>query len=168
MRGRFMTTILALATGLSFLTVLSLAQTTNPKAAPATAASSTKSASLVQKDVPAEFKAAISQLAVAKSSLEKAGDKWGGHRIQAIHFVDAALEATGQSHVVAPGEMNSGPKDEPAAMQSGISSLQSAQSDFEKSGNQWGGKRAKALADISQALKELQAGIDYAKANHTY
>jgi hypothetical protein len=167
MTQKSLRTIIPLLTlGLALFVALSQAQTTSTK--PATTSKAVTPATAVQKDVPAEFKAAVAQMQSAKSSLEKAGDKWGGHRISAIHFIDQGLEATGQTRVTTPNEMSTGPKDEPAAYQKGISDLQSAKSDFEKSGNQWGGKREKAIASIDSALKELQAGIDYAKSHGTY
>lgn len=152
-----------LTIGVGALGMISPAQTANPKPS-ATA----KPAATVQKDVPAEFQAGIKEMLTAKSALEKAGDKWGGHRVQAISLIDQALKAVGQQQARTTTEMDSGPVDEPTAMQNGITALQTAKSDFENAGNQWGGRRAKALSLIDAALKELQLGIDYAKAHGTY
>ncbi len=123
---------------------------------------------VVHADVPAEFKAAIGQLSGAKSSLEKAGDKWGGYRVKAIRSIDQILKEVGDPQVKSHSEMKSGNTDEPAALQSGISQLNAAKSDFQNSGNQWGGRRAKAISLIDQALKDLQLGIEYAKSHKTY
>jgi len=64
--------------------------------------------------------------------------------------------------------MESGPKDEPAEMQNGITSLESAKSDFEESDNEWGGHREKAMSLVGQALDELQLGMECAKSQGTY
>jgi hypothetical protein len=44
-----------------------------------------------QKDKPAEVDRAEQSLHTAKSELEHAGTEWGGHRVQAIKHIDAAL-----------------------------------------------------------------------------
>ena len=44
-----------------------------------------------QKDKPAEVDRAEQSLNTAKGELEKAGAEWGGHRMQAIKHIDAAL-----------------------------------------------------------------------------
>lgn len=119
-------------------------------------------------NVPAEYQSGISALQGAKSALEKAGDKWGGHRVKAIHQIDEALRALGQNPSVSSSEMKSGNTDEPAQLQSGISQLNTAKSDLERAGNQWGGRKAKAITFIDDALRELQVGIEYAKAHKTY
>jgi hypothetical protein len=64
--------------------------------------------------------------------------------------------------------MKSGPKDVPADLQSGIAGLNSTKSDFERAGNQWGGRKAKAISLINEALRELQTGIEFAKSHGTY
>lgn len=156
MQRSFKTMVLVIAASLSVSSAVSLAETQKAKGA------------AVQRDVPAEFQAAISEMQSAKSSLEKAGDKWGGHRVKAIGFIDQALRVVGNPPAPSKTEMESGPKDEPAEMDSGRTALQSAESDFERSGNEWGGRRAKAMSLIHQALEELQLGIDFAKSHGTY
>ncbi len=155
-------TVLVLAAGMS-ISGLSLAQVAIPRQP-----GMTRPAGQTSANVPAEFKTGIADLFSAKSSLEKAGDRWGGHRVKAIHMIDEALRATGQPVTSNRNEMKSGPQDEPAALESGVSSLNSAKSAFEQSGNQWGGRREKAVSFINGALQELQVGIEYAKAHHTY
>jgi hypothetical protein len=161
-------TAIALLSSLVAFGASSQAQTANPRMTATPKQATTTKAAAVQADVPAEFRAGIASMIGAKSALEKAGDKWGGHRVQAIHFIDEALKTVGQPQTANPTEMQSGPKDEPAAMESGISQLNNAQSEFEKSGNQWGGRRANALSLIGSAQKELQVGIEYAKSHGTY
>jgi len=161
MQIRPTTVILVLAASLSVSNAVSRAQTTAPKQ-PAKA-----KATAVQ-NVPAEFQAAISQMRTAKGSLQKAGDKWCGHRIKAISLIDRTLRALGQPSTPSQAEMDSGPKDEPTELQDGITALESAKSDFEKSGNEWGGKREKAVSLIGEALNELQLGIECAKSQGTY
>jgi hypothetical protein len=130
--------------------------TTGPKQAQATTAT----------QVPAEFKSGIEALQSAMSSLEKAGDKWGGHRVKAMQLIDRALQQCGQPPTKVAAE--SGNTDEPEALQSGIEALNNAQSDFEKAGSQWGGRKAKAMSLIDDALQELQTGVEYAKSHDTY
>jgi hypothetical protein len=158
--------MLMLAASLSVCGVVSQAQTAAmPRQTPTPRQTQPTT---VQKDVPAEYKSGISALLGAKSALEKAGDKWGGHRVKAIHQIDEALRALGQTPAVSPTEMKSGNTDEPAQMQSGIRQLNTAKSDLERAGNQWGGRKAKAMSYIDDALRELQVGIEYAKAHKTY
>lgn len=137
---------------LSISGTVSRAQTAAPK--PAAKAKG----EAVLKDVPAEFQAAISQIRSAKSSLEKAGDKWCGHRVKAIALIDQTFRVVGQPSAPSQTEMESGPKDEPAEIENGITALESAKSDFEKSDDEWGGRRATAMFLISQALDQLQFG----------
>jgi hypothetical protein len=165
-QGRVRRMVVVLAAGLGVFGVVSQAQTA---AIPRQAAAPRQTQpTTVQKDVPAEYKSGISSLLGAKSALEKAGDKWGGHRVKAIHEIDEALRALGQTPVVSSTEMKSGNTDEPAELQSGISQLNTAKSDFERAGNQWGGRKAKAISYVDEALKQLQVGIEYAKAHKTY
>ena len=118
----------------------------------------------LQANLPGPYRAGIYALLNAKSSLERAGDKWGGHRVKAIHFIDMALQATGHPQAGNRGEMNSGPQDEPAAMQNGTASLQQARGSFAQAG----GRAGNVIGLINQALRELQIGIEYAKSHHTY
>ena len=127
---------------------------------------STATASTQQ--VPAEYQAGIAQLRIAKGYLEKAGDRWGGYRVQAIGSIDHAFEALGVSPESTPNEMASGNVDEPTMMNKGIASLQAAKADFDKAGNGWGGRKTNGLAHINQALQQLQEGITWAKQHKTY
>ena len=45
-----------------------------------------------QRDVPAEVEAARRGLEGARNDLAHAGGDWGGHRMQAINHIDAALK----------------------------------------------------------------------------
>jgi hypothetical protein len=164
----FRTVVLALVSSLSVFGVFSQAQTANPKQTATPKQAPTAQATTVEKDVPAEFKGGIAEMISAKSGLEKAGEGWGGHRVNAMRLIDEALKELGQTQTASPTEMNSGPKDEPTAMNSGITKLQTAKSDFQKAGNEWGGRKAKAVSLVEEALKELQLGIDYAKIHNTY
>jgi hypothetical protein len=89
--------------------------------------------------------------------LEKAGDKWGGHRVKAIALIDKALKACGQTGTHTAGEMKSGATDDAAAMQEGTTELTSAQTVFKNSKNKWGGRTAQVATLIDQSLQELQA-----------
>jgi hypothetical protein len=113
----------------------------------------------IAQNAPVQSQGGVTALLSAKSSLEKAGDRWGGHRVKAIHLIDEALRAAGRPQTESHSEMKSGPQDEPAALESGISSLQSAKSSF---------RGGQVVSLIDQALRELQSGIEYAKAHHTY
>jgi hypothetical protein len=161
-QGRMSIIVVALAASLSVFGVVSQAQTAavpRQTVTPRQAQSGT---------VPAEYQSGISALLGGKSALEKAGDKWGGHRVKAIHQIDEALRALGQTPAVRPAEMKSGNTDEPGQLESGISQLNTAKSDLERAGNQWGGRKAKAISYVDEALKELQVGIEYAKEHKTY
>ncbi|MGA8215697.1 MAG: hypothetical protein WB799_19035 [Candidatus Sulfotelmatobacter sp.] len=161
-RGTLGTAILALLASLGIFAALSQAQMQKPKP-PAT-----KSPTTAQQNVPAEYQAGVEQLRIAKGYLEKAGNKWGGYRIRGIGSIDQVFKAFGVSPESTPDEMQSGNVDEPGMMNSGISSLQTARAGFANAGNDWGGRKEKAVALIDQALKDLQTGIDWAKEHHTY
>ncbi len=104
----------------------------------------------------------------ARASLEKAGNKWGGHRQTAIKLIDQALQACGQTETPDNEEVKSTPADESPAMQAALTQLTNAQADFQNAKNPWDGRRDQALALVKQALSEVQAGIDYAKSHNTY
>jgi hypothetical protein len=119
---------------------------------------------------PAE-NSAIAAMQSAKSALQKAGNKWGGHKVPAIRLINTALADCGQNQTANPAETNSSPgsisvEDERAAMESGMAELNNAKSDFEKVGNSWGACRPEALSLVDQALKELQAGVEFAKSHN--
>jgi hypothetical protein len=157
MTGRTLPTlILALAASLVVSQTLSQAQTSKQ---PATKA---------ETSVPAEYQGGIAELRVAKGYLEKAGDKWCGHRANGISFIDQTFKALGVSTESTPHEMQTGNIDEPGMMNGGMSSLRTAKADIEKVGNDWGGRKERAVKLIDQALKELQEGVDCAKKNKTY
>ena len=159
---RFGTVILAFLATLGVLTMFSQGQTSKPKQ------HATRTATAVQQNVPAEYQGGIAQLRIAKGYLEKAGDKWGGYRVKGIASIDQALKALGVSPESTPHEMESGNVDEPGMMNSGIASLHAAKALFAKAGNNWGGRKAKAVALIDQALRDLQTGINWAKEHKTY
>jgi hypothetical protein len=50
-----------------------------------------------QKDVPAEMQSARRALQNARNDLEHAGGEWGGHRVNAIKHIDAALAEIGEA-----------------------------------------------------------------------
>ena len=154
-RRRLATAILALSASLGVFTAISQAQKPAPNPTSA-------------QNVPAEYQAGIGQMRIAKAYLEKAGDKWGGYRVKAIASIDQAFSALGVNPESTPNEMQSGNTDEPTMMNQGISSLQNAKADFARAGNNWGGRKEKAVGLINQALQELQQGIAWAKAHKTY
>ncbi|HEY1659342.1 MAG TPA: hypothetical protein VGG14_13400 [Candidatus Sulfotelmatobacter sp.] len=161
--GKCGTVILALATTLGVFTTHSQGQTSKPNQATTRSA-----AAAAQQNVPAEYEDGIAQLRVAKGYLEKAGNKWGGYRIKGIGSIDRAFKALGVSPESTPQEMESGNVDEPTMMNSGIASLQEAKADFAKAGNNWGGRKARAVALIDQALQDLQTAISWAQEHQTY
>jgi hypothetical protein len=154
--------IVGLVAGLSVFTALSQAQM------PTSKQPATKAPTSAQRNVPADYQSGVAQLRIAKGYLEKAGDKWGGYRIKGIASINQAFRALGVSPESTPDEMQSGNIDEPGMMNSGISSLQEARTDFANAGSDWGGRREKGVALIDQALKDLQTGIDWAKEHITY
>ena len=104
----------------------------------------------------------------ARASLEKAGNKWGGHKDTAIRLIDQALQACGQAPPSGNAEVKSAAAEQSPAMQAGLTQLTAAQSDFQNAKNPWGGRRDQALALVNQAVTEVQAGIAFAKAHNTY
>jgi hypothetical protein len=160
--SRFGTVVLAVLTTLGAFAGRAQGQTSRQNQA------ATRSAAAVPQNVPAEYQEGIVQLRIGKGYLEKAGDKWGGFRIKGIASIDRAFKALGVSPESTPQEMESGNVDEPTMMNSGITSLQEAKADFAKAGNNWGGRKAKAVALIDQALQDLQTGINWAQEHGTY
>jgi len=106
--------------------------------------------------IPPAIQAGITALESSKASLESAGDKWGGHRIKAIHLINQALKACGQTPAPQSAGTKSNNVDNPAALQAGITQLTAAQKHFTSATDSWGGRRDKALPLIKQALQELQ------------
>src|SRR5579872_565231 len=155
----FGTVIVFLAAMLAVSAAGSQAQTSKPNQA------ATRSAA---QNAPAEYQEGIAQLRIAKGYLEKAGDKWGGYRVKGIASIDRGLKALGVSPESTPQEMESGNIDEPGMMNNGIASLQAAKADFAKAGSNWGGRKARAVALIDQALQDLQTGINWAQEHKTY
>lgn len=154
------TVVLALTTFM--FTAFSEGQTSNPRQ-PAT-----RTTTATQQNVPVEYQDGIAQLRIAKGYLEKAGNKWGGYRVKGIASIDQAFKALGVSPESTPQEMESGNVDEPGMMNGGITSLQDAKADFAKAGNNWGGRKARAVALIDRALQDLQTGISWAEEHKTY
>jgi hypothetical protein len=157
----FTAVIFSILAMLGVFTAASQAQTSNPKQPAA------KTATVAQ-NVPAEYQAGIARLRIAKGYLEKAGDKWGGYRVKGIASIDQAFKVLGVSPESTPQEMESGNVDEPGMMNNGIASLQAAKAEFAKAGNNWGGRKAKGVALIDQALQDLQSGVNWAKEHKTY
>lgn len=118
--------------------------------------------------IPPRIQDGITTMLSARASLEKAGNKWGGHRQTAIKLIDQALQACGQTETPDNEEVKSTPADESPAMQAALTQLTNAQADFQNAKNPWDGRRDQALALVKQALSEVQAGIDYAKSHNTY
>jgi hypothetical protein len=160
-KSTFGTVILAFVVTLGIFTTRSQGQTSKPNQA-------ARNAAAAPQNVPAEYQDGIAQLRIAKGYLEKAGDKWGGYRVKGIASIDQAFKALGVSPESTPQEMESGNVDEPTMMNSGIASLQTAKEDFAKAGNNWGGRKARAVALIDQALQDLQTGINWAQEHKTY
>ena len=106
--------------------------------------------------IPPAINAGIKAMVNAKANLEKAGDKWGGHRVKAIKLIDQALDACGQTQTPGKGEMKSGTTDETSLMTTATTQLTNAQKDFTNAKNPYGGCKGKALPLITQALQELQ------------
>jgi hypothetical protein len=156
--GRFGTVVLALLTMLCVFPAPAPAQNPNPR----------PTRPSPRQNVPAEYEAGISQLRIAKGYLQKAGDKWGGYRVKGITSIDRAFRVLGVTTEPTPHEMESGNVDEPDMMNQGVASLQTARENFANAGDEWGGRKAKAVALIDQALQDLQTGIDWAKEHKTY
>jgi hypothetical protein len=164
----FRTSILLAVSGLFVSSAWSHAQTTNTTPSAKQQPNPKPPAQAPTVQVPQEFKAGIASLVSAKASLEKAGDKWGGHSANAITMIDHALKACGQTQTHVTGIRKSGPGDEDdmASMEAGTTELTNAQTVFKNSNNKWGGRRDHALQLIDQALQQLQAAVDFEKSNN--
>lgn len=162
MRNKTLRTAISASVATCVFTMFSQGQTSNPRQ-PAT-----RTTTAVQQNVPAEYQDGIAQLRIAKGYLEKAGNKWGGYRVKGIASIDQTFKALGVSPESTPQEMESGNVDEPGMMNSGITSLQDAKADFAKAGNNWGGRKARAVALIDRALQDLQTAISWAEEHKTY
>jgi hypothetical protein len=110
---------------------------------------------------PPAIKLGIAAMQRAEASLAKAGNNWGGHKGIAIKLIDQALTVCGETPASNP-EVKSNPEEEKAAMQAAVTELTNAQTFFEKATNPWDGRRDKAKPLISQALEQLQQGMNAA------
>src|ERR1035438_6247666 len=109
----------------------------------------------------------IAMLQDAKSNLQSAGDKWGPHRVNAIKYIDQALDACGVTQTPGSGELKTGSGANLTLMQSAITQVTTAQKNFKNAESPWGGRRDKALPFITQALQELQLAISLAPGLNT-
>jgi hypothetical protein len=50
-----------------------------------------------QRDVPAEVESAKRALENAQNDLQHAGGEWGGHRVQAMKHIEAAMKELGEA-----------------------------------------------------------------------
>jgi hypothetical protein len=105
----------------------------------------------------------IAMLQDARANLQMAGPNWGPHLANAINYIDQALDVCG---VTTPGNpvMNPVTTDIPSLMQTAITQVTKAQTDFKNAKDPWGGRRDKALPFITQALQELQLASSSATA----
>jgi hypothetical protein len=54
-----------------------------------------------QRDAPAEVNQARQQLREAYDSLQHAGQAWGGHRVNAMHHIEAAMKELDEAEAYA-------------------------------------------------------------------
>ena len=112
----------------------------------------------------------VAAMQSAKSALQQAGNAWGGHKVAALRLINSALGACGLNQTNNPAALNSPApaNDVRAAMQSAITQLNAARSEFKNAGNSTGGCGPDAPSLIGQALNELEAGIEFAKNHNNY
>jgi len=107
--------------------------------------------------IPPMIQAGITALLNSKTSLANVANK-DAHVEKAIELIDQALAVCGQTRAPANGAIDSSPTAEKAPLQAAIRQLTNAQTRFTNAKNPWGGRRDQALALVSQALSEVQAG----------
>lgn len=118
----------------------------------------------------AQSSPAIAAMQSAKSALQQAGNAWGGHKVTALRLINSALGACGvkQTNNLAALNSPAPANDARAAMQSAMTQLNAARSEFANAGNSTGGCGPDAPSLIDQTLKELEAGIEFAKSHNNY
>lgn len=140
----------------------------NAPASAKTAPNASQPAAAPAGSIPPLINAGIQAMVSSIASLDNAGNKWGGHKDTAVKLIDQALQVCGQTASPDAGGKKSSSTGDTAAMEAAFAQLTTAQNDFKNAKNAWGGRRDQALALITQAVNELQAGIDYAKSHNTY
>ena len=118
------------------------------------------------------MQAARSSLQTAKAELQKATPDKGGHRVNAVRLVNAAIQEVNagiafdrqHNHVSAPPAERLfavGP-DQPH-MQNALTALENAKDSLEKATTDKGGHRVKALGFVKDAIDEVKKGMDAAR-----
>ncbi len=128
-----------------------------------------------------EMHNAYTHLEEAKDYLGKSKDVFGPHRANALTSVNnamasilAGVQAAGAGAKADARETSEPPVNETMTKQQrrmmpmmydAHYQLLQAQTDLRHTADAYGGNRDKALADVGQALNEVQAGMQYAEAN---
>jgi hypothetical protein len=118
------------------------------------------------------MQAARSSLQTAKAELQTATPDKGGHRVNAIKLVNAAIAEVNagiafdrqHNHVSAlSAERLFGVGPDQPHMQNALTALENAKDSLEKATTDKGGHRVKALGFVKDAIDEVKKGMDAAR-----
>lgn len=127
------------------------------------------SASSLRVDQP-RMQAARADLEAARTELQHAEHNKGGHRVNAIGFVNAAISAVNRgiqfdrrhNHAQAPAEViadTAAAPDQPH-MRAALTNLENAKNNLEAATADKGGYRKSAIEYVNKAINEVHKGID--------
>ena len=108
------------------------------------------------------MQAARTNLLQARAALQRAARNKGGHRANAIGYINSAINEVDQGikfdrhnhHAVKPGPAGDQPN-----MDEALDQLKDAKNELEKATADKGGHRVKAIEYVNRAIDEVKAGI---------
>ena len=108
------------------------------------------------------MQAARTNLLQARAALQRAARNKGGHRANAIGYINSAVTEVDQgiaydrrnNHTA-----NSGPAGDQPNMEEALDRLKEAKNNLEKASADKGGHRVKAIEYVNRAMDEVKAGI---------
>ena len=113
------------------------------------------------------MQAAKTSLQTARAELQKATPDKGGHRVNALKLINAAIQEVnaginfGRAHNHA--NIFAGTPDQPH-MQNALTALENAKDSLDKATPDKGGHRAKAIDLVKNAIDEVKQGIEAGKS----
>jgi hypothetical protein len=129
-----------------------------------------------QPQIQPDMQAALRDLREAQQKLQSAADNKGGHRVKALQLTQQAIAEVqaGVQYAAQHGDKNVGnvpaeaaiqPTGNQPVMNAAVQYLQRAVKYLQSGANDKGGHRLKAVTAAQQAIREVQAGIQYADAH---
>jgi len=129
------------------------------------------SVALVSANSPAldqpRMQAALADLEAAKTELQHAEHNKGGHRVNAIGFVNAAITSVNRgiqydrrhNHAQSSAEADAAAAPDQPHMRAALTNLENARSNLEAASADKGGYRKAAIEYVNKAIDEVNKGL---------